>query len=638
MINYTGIKFYLNFVGEPIQKNIVGFDFASGRLNNNLLYPDPSSDFAFTGVINNLQSFSNYPPAYFDKNNFIYFNSEFDFEKDSYLFLMSYERLDSKDSILFSTVDTFDGRDRGFYVGVNDANKLYYKYNNGIEGVFTFTFDEILSDKNLVMIGKDGSNISIGRFNNNTLTFETSDFEIFNNSIINSNKLFIGGSPIRNKMQDRVDNFYGKIDRFYYFEDVPSIYANDLALGLYSSPKDTQGFPRDICFTTGYFIDSGFSYTGVTGYGVREIAIYENKVTGVLSVETGIFYYTRTGKRDDLVGYFLDSCNRQQPIFETVYLSGFKETKFTTEIPLTGLVPRFEYENIELTGVITGSEKIFITEEYCDTFNIITGNVNYYLDEEYLKSLSFSEVSLYFNSNYGNSDNYVEIYKEKYIPYQKYFNIRAVYDSVRGKHFLDRNFSKNDILLFGNGQLLVDGGYSGKKIGYENIISPVLDYYLTGSRIETEKFFNERDVISIDNINGDTYIYLVGSIFSGMSIVEANFADSFVYLNGQKLVSGTDYLLPNSLIFDLSSSSINILMIKKISTVFDYYPSRECTVDIDRNFNNYCSHVYLNGIKQTINEDYVENSRFDRLSGNFYFGQNLDLIYNNTDDLFSITI
>jgi hypothetical protein len=635
MINYTGIKFYLNLLGEPIQKNIVGFDFSSGSFNGGLLYPDFSSNFALTGLVFNESVFVNNKPGFFDKNNYIYFNSNIDYQKDNYLFLISYEKFDSKDSILFSSVDEVNDEARGFFVGVNSANKLYYKYNNGVEGVFTFTFDEILSDKNLIMVGKDGSNISIGRFDNNTFNFETRDFEIFNNSIINANKLFIGGSPVRNFIQNDVDNLYGLIDRFYYFEDIPSIYANDLALGLYSSPREVQGFSREICYTTGYFIDSGFSYTGITGYQLIENVIYENQITGVTSIETGILYYTRTGKREDLVGYFLDSCNIERPIYETVYLSGFREVRFTTEIALTGLVPRFEYENIEITGTITGSEKIFITEDVCDSFTVVTGDLNYSIDTDYLKSLSFSEVSLYFNTE-ETSENLIEIYKENYKANRKYFNIPALYDSVRGKHFLNRNYKNSDILLFANGQLLIDGGYSGKKIGYEELIGPLFDYYLTGRNIETEKFFTENDVLTVDNITGNYSIYLIGSIFSGMSISDASFDNSFVFLNGQKLISGKDYELPNFLNFDLISSRLNLLYVKNLNSDFSYTFDSRSTVELDSNFNNYCTHVYLNGIKQTIDKDYIENSKFDRISGSFSFGKNLDLIYDNTDDFFFV--
>ena len=79
----------------------------------------------------------------------------------------------------------------------------------------------------------------------------------------------------------------------------------------------------------------------------------------------------------------------------------------------------------------------------------------------------------------------------------------------------------------------------------------------------------------------------------------------------------------------------NNILIKEIPDNFIYYSRNSGSLRLTGAFNHGCSQVYYNGIKQKINNNYIENSRFDLISGNYIEPNEFQkLIYNNTDDFF----
>jgi hypothetical protein len=81
-------------------------------------------------------------------------------------------------------------------------------------------------------------------------------------------------------------------------------------------------------------------------------------------------------------------------------------------------------------------------------------------------------------------------------------------------------------------------------------------------------------------------------------------------------------------------SGDNFIFIKSVPN-FNYYSGNNSTVRLlKQNLNKNSSQVYLNGIKQKIGNNYIENSDFDLFSGDFFENQNNYIIYNNTDDFF----
>jgi hypothetical protein len=158
---------------------------------------------------------------------------------------------------------------------------------------------------------------------------------------------------------------------------------------------------------------------------------------------------------------------------------------------------------------------------------------------------------------------------------------------------------------------------------------------VTGDRVETNRFFGGQDSLFYDSFSGR----FVGLENSGNFItISNNISKNFwLFKNGQKLISGRDYLTLNSQLLNLvgvEPTEKNIIIIKEIPDNFLYFSGNFGSIKLTGNFNNTCSQVYLNGIKQKINYSYLENGNFDMISGIFYENQNSYIIYNNTDDFF----
>jgi hypothetical protein len=624
MIERSGIKFFMDLFQEPITDAVIGFDFISG-LNPNLVYPERSVTFGLTGFLNNSQNFYiNSGYGNFNGNTSITFNKNINFG-DNYTFLFSYEKLRKGDEILFSS---FTGetsiQKSGFYVGINDANKIYFTYWNPVEGAFTFTYSKILSDKNLILINRNNDGLSIGKYNNNKKEFELETFEIYRNVIQQSNILSIGG------------NFSGLMDRFYLLNNVSLIYIDTIVSGLYASPSGAQGFTETVCYQTGYTIESGYLTTGITGSFLSGFLTGEYKITGTQQIQTGYCYQAVTGYRNEERGQFIDNCGRQQIIYEKIPLTGEKCDYWFIESPASGWIPSTGFLRIDLTGFLSGITGVTITGLQCDSFFVVTGDVSYIIDKNYLKSFSYSEASLIFNVN-SNKD-IIEIYKEPFnLDYLDY-NQPLRYNSLFQNYFyLDRVFNTpNEILLFANGQVLIDSGYRLEYSGYEEVRIPNFDYFLTGDYIETERNFGDRDFLFYDYFTGDFNAFIITGHTSGDPI-NIDFSNRFVYLNGQKLVSGVHYHTVSGHILNINLSGNNVIVTKKISNNLNYISGNIGTLSINNEFNNYCSQLYFNGVRQKLFNNYIENSKFDKISGTFNVVEFPDILYNNTNDFFENT-
>ena len=112
-----------------------------------------------------------------------------------------------------------------------------------------------------------------------------------------------------------------------------------------------------------------------------------------------------------------------------------------------------------------------------------------------------------------------------------------------------------------------------------------------------------------------------------------NLNNKFIFINGQKLVSGITYSGINTININIPSGD-NFIFLKSIPQ-FNYYSGNSNIIDLNKsNLNKNCSQVYFNGIKQKINNNYLEKGSFDLLSGSLNENINTFIIYNNTDDFF----
>ena len=114
-----------------------------------------------------------------------------------------------------------------------------------------------------------------------------------------------------------------------------------------------------------------------------------------------------------------------------------------------------------------------------------------------------------------------------------------------------------------------------------------------------------------------------------------NLNNKFIFINGQKLVSGITYSGINTININIPSGD-NFIFLKSIPG-FNYFSGNSNIIDLNKsNLNKNCSQVYFNGIKQKINNNYLEKGSFDLLSGSLNENNNTFIIYNYTDDFFCV--
>jgi len=551
MINIiSGIKFATDDLNIDYENISAAFSFRSNtNTNTNIVYPDPWATYSSTGTLNTVggNGFFNYSgTGYFNGNTF--FNITNNFSLDNSTIFVSYEKLRNGNEVLLSsfTGNAFDNFS-GFYVGVNDANKIYLKYWNNIEGLFTFTYSKILSNKNLIVINKTDSIITIGNFNNNTFRFETEEFLVYQNNFINSSRLYVGGSPTTFQFENNLQNFSGYMDRFYIFNNIPFTYANILSQGFFSNPTGYKGILRESCYTTGFISGSGYNYeitgTYTSGFtsGVVEITGYQNTISGYS-------YSGVTGYQINIIGSYIDNCSNNINIIENIPLSGLISAEVPITVALTGIKYITGFTDVQIVEKFSGIKNIYITGNVCKNYFEVTGDIEYEYDNNYLSSLSYKEISLLSPmniSNMGDIDNDItEIFTEQYQNKTLEYNKNLIFDSLNENYFyFDKELESNEVLMFGNGQVLIDDGYELIQSGYTEIINPKFDYFISGLGVETNKFFAKQDDLFYDYLSGNYKYTSKLGIISGETLYQSNNsgANIFVFKNGQKLISGIDY-------------------------------------------------------------------------------------------------
>jgi hypothetical protein len=538
-MRYTGLKYILDSLGIENNQIKASFDFQENINPSLTVLPNFWSNSSVSGILNNINNFYDFPgTGFFDGNTLMELNQSLELNDNS-TFLFSFEKLRQKDEILISSIGGNSINNySGFFIGVNDANKLYFKYWNSIEGPFTFTYNNILADKNLVFINKNNSTVTIGKFNNNTFNFDIESFEIKNNFFLDNSKIFLGGKT-GNYPWVFGSNFSGYIDNFYFFRDVSNFYLNNLAQGLFSNINVLLSTITN-CYNEIVWKESGYFYSGITGVRINETVTQELAITGYELITTGYCYNTITGYQNVVIGTEID-CGIirdiifKQPIFAEVC------DFYQIGVPVSGYINITGYTQEILSGLISGSTGFFTTEEICNEF--VSGEtVQYILNNNYLSNLSFSEISFLKTIDKTKND-IIEIYIEKYQPIELFYNRNLLYNRVDLNFILDQT-TYTDFLLFSNGQVLLNNNYNLLTSGYDTFIIPNTDYILTGDKIETNRFFDEKDYLFYDYFEGNTLQFKnTGDLINLPDSINNNY---WIFRNGQKLIKDKDYSLDSS--------------------------------------------------------------------------------------------
>jgi hypothetical protein len=412
---YTGIEFFADYLGIPEQNFRIAHSFYSGD-GVSKIYPDHWATGAATGNINGISNwsdtFNSGVLSFNGGNELISFSNGYlansDLSLNDATIFISFEKTGFKDNILFSSMQGSAPFISGICVGVNSANKLYLKYWDNVDyNPRTLLYTGILSNKNLICISKNASVLSMGRFDSNTFDFKFQEFTIYENSLIESDHLYLGGYyssvvglPSKTDhgwAYENTENFMGYVDKFYYIYSMPSFYNNDIGKSLCLNPTGQLGYYDTGCYTTGNLVDSGFFTTGVTGIYSSGYIDISTGTTGYRELKSGWAEWGFTGYYDQVVGNYFDSCGKSHDVISTFsgfgYITGYDVIK----LPLTGYIYTTGYLDIDLTGYIWNNTGVWVTGEICDDVFIPTGDMQFKVDQTYIDSLSYKDITIVSN-------------------------------------------------------------------------------------------------------------------------------------------------------------------------------------------------------------------------------------------------
>lgn len=614
--NYT--DYYLNNIDTEAKSNIfLRFNFLeTGGTIKNLGYASGLFSGEIVPRINNFWEDSG--KAYFSGNYVkipeITGSGFFDIKNCTFIF--NYEKLKIGSHTFISNIirensTEYDADEnsyptniyKGFEFGVTANNNLYFEYFNQ-NGPNVFVQNKTLADKSAVFLTLLNNSINFGYFDFITQNIISDNVAINSSYIFNPKNLYIGYNPDSYGLYNNNTPFVGKMADF-----------------MISSPKL---FSSQIIE-----LQKGFSYEYTPGYEVVTSGLFTG-ITGSLFTITGTGYII-TGYQKTATGVITDNWG-----FETM---GYSLS------PLYG--EELLYGNLDLTGSywvyntgISGS----IIQTYGNSF------------------LSFCKKVIKFNSKKDNDDfielglntGNSEVLNKKNIP--------LFFDNYSSS-FLRKNFRIDDkhISVFANGQLQLSGLISGIPPQYNQDIIRIInnDYGFEDARLIFYNLYRNQsfDSIFIDLKTGDAieiknFVYtkeLVDHLFinhripykwrgawkywnfnstsssmnleAHLNLIEEN-SNYNLFFNGQKLIEGIDY--------PYDGLTGNLLI---VSRDYDYnnITSGMSSILLDNNFYDQTSEIYVNGIRQTFNEDYIELGKFDLNTGALFLENQPDFIYNNTE-------
>jgi hypothetical protein len=256
--------------------------------------------------------------------------------------------------------------------------------------------------------------------------------------------------------------------------------------------------------------------------------------------------------------------------------------------------------------------------------------------------------SLGFNGIYSYSDCGVIFSNECYFytgDFYQNVNLEPQFDSSISEWKIDvLNSGSGKNLIFNNGQLLLESGWSSYSSGSSILYDISGNVFLDGVIIRSNGYNDYYDSLIYDYsdaISGEsTYLYtgaVAGSNIS--SIFSSNYSDYSIFLNGVKMLSGVDYS-SSQFLFNIPASSVLIKINNNyISNKKQYITGVSNLIFLSGNqaFCNNSSQVYINGLRQLIDYDYCEISRFSILTGcPVYSESNKQFAYSYSSDFWNI--
>jgi hypothetical protein len=645
IVNSSGFKDRMDSLGISQSSLLVAYDFVSGSkfINGYLDNPIWVTGSQYSGKINGVSNgfYTNSGSGFFNGSNSVSISGKI--PEDNFSFLFCYEKLRSGEEILLSSAagNSFSTAS-GITLGLNDANKLYLEYWNPINGKTSLNYDENIGSKNLVYFRKSFGEFQLGIFDpvESKLNFSTASCDSYTYKHSDSFKI----ASINGSYWSSGRSFSGYFDDFYCLSGViPQDYFSSLYSGFYSNTvsggiSGIGYFCENVSMMTGSGVILG---TGITGYETKVTYSTGYVPTGYL--ESGYLYFVGTGitgYNNIFIGNVEDACGFLNPIYVRTPLTGNIYASGTTGI-YTGMaqVVTPTYSNIELTGFLTGEVFVPVDVSVCSMKTGYYPN-SIYIDSGFISSLGFDSIYSFWDCSTIHS-NEAFFYTGGFY---NNINLKPSYNSIVSDYSVyNYHTGSGQNLIFNNGQLLLESGWSSYIDGYSTKYNITGNIFLDGSVIRSNGYNEFSDSLIYDNsskISGDS-VYLQTGLGSGVnfsSILSSTYVDYSLFLNGVKLLSGLDYS-GNKFNFEIPASSVLIKINNNYISDSKIYISGASNLitNYAGRFSNNSSQVYVNGLRQEIDDDYLEISKFDILTGcPVVTNLNYRLVYSSSSDFWNI--
>jgi len=663
----TGINYFYNYLGLNPNNFAVFYPF-TGQVNS-LLPSVLNGNSTYSGLVVGNTGLCANGSGNFNGSSFVQVqnipNGGF---SNNLTFLFTYSKPTTGGGVIFSSLTgTAGGYYSGFNIGVNDANRLYFEYNNGAPVVLTS--DVIYGQNNAVAVGVGLNNISFNYYDFSQKALINENFYINSSYLLPSDSWNLGKNicPYLPTL-----NFSGSMDTFIVTKtSLPTNSLTKLFSGLYSI---ASGFPS-ISGTLTNSITTGYQtiFTGTTGINSYTESFsgysssnpdYQNLINGyygepiyvstvgqnyyysggIVSPITGIpsGYYRMissgvTGSGDYNPYYIQDSGQiylYSGGIF-SIYTGYVDASLITIEGSFLSygsncsLYPVFNI--VQNTGYLTsGYQTIPLGNQVTGYYKISDAYTGYIVNTGYENGFGMDYISYLWERNTGDLQEIISITGTDIVGY---LGKQAYYDQIQGEFASNGIYQSGNLNLWNNGVLQLESGYSISGQYYNLTVTPIADYYTSGNQyFYSNRFVSGSDAEYYDHSQQQNrYIfYKTGSgyLYSG----QLSWGQYHLYLNGLRMVSGIDYTI------DVSGAMNFSPQISGISgTIYSsllYTGEIQQTGRYDRysgtKFYRESSSYYLNGARIDPSL-FIEHSKVDLISGIAIYNGNL-LSINDDDD------
>lgn len=565
----SGFNYFCDAAGITGNMQIF-YPFISGQNNN--LNSIPFGKTRFSGSVSTPASNNFFGTrsgsGFFDGSTIVSINNITGFSSNTWTAILSFELSGQQNGILWSNY-TSGSINSGWALGINNSCKPYLEFYTD-QGPSITQSESNWGTKNTLLLTKTSNNLTIDYFNYNSKLIESENFLVDDNFFFQSNRWLLGGytgSPGYFSGQ----KFKGFIDCFAFFS--PSILPNQKLIV-------TSGLYSEIIPPANY-ITSGITSI-VTGYSRGFVPIFSGT----------------TGKAIEFFNYITGDC-------------GSVNAKYIVN---------------NLTGIIYDISTVPVTQSIINYFTGVTGG---FAQENTGYSQTFCMDSITYLKDVNTLD-FSEIFAKNTVNLTT-LNNNLLFDRILNTFILPNSYSINQINFYLNSVAQFISGYSLTGGYYDNGIKLSGTAFVSGNILSGINYDGEDSNI-LDIISGDrvfnTGNYSVG-IFTG--IAGLGLPNSLIFLNGVKLTSGMDYRL-DGINFFLNDQYFymvtgNLWTYPRVSG--DYYLSGTWNNLQTSGFGRRTSQLFMNGVRQSINNDYFEISKFSPLNNNSNFIENLPSIYNN---------